>query len=39
MLKFFTELNVNFSMNALFFSDDYIDSRAGIPARIRVIFY
>jgi len=38
LLIFFTELNVNFFMSALFFSDDFIDSRAEIPAEIRVFF-
>jgi len=36
LLMFFNELNLNFFMSALFFSDDYIDNRAEIPAEIRV---
>ena len=35
-LTFFTQLNLNFFMSALFFSDDYIDSRAEIPKELRV---
>lgn len=37
MLIFFLELNVNFLLSALFFSDDYIDKRAEYPASERVI--
>jgi len=38
MLCFFNELNINFLMSALFYSDDEIDKRAEIPAEIRVCF-
>jgi len=37
LLCFFTEININFFMSAMFFSDDYIDARAEMPAEIRVI--
>lgn len=36
-LGFLIEININFWMSALFFSDDYIDKRASEPAYIRVI--
>jgi len=39
MLCFFNELNINFFMSALFYSDDEIDKRAEIPAEIRVRFF
>ena len=35
-LGFLMEININFWMSALFFSDDYIDARAEQPAHIRV---
>lgn len=35
-LQFLIEVNINFLMSALFFSDDYIDQRATQPAHIRV---
>ena len=39
MLCFFTDININFLMSALFFSDDYIDARAELPKELRVILY
>ena len=36
LLCFFTYLNINFLMSALFFSDDYIDARSELPAAQRV---
>jgi len=39
MLCFFNELNINFFMSALFYSDDEIDKRAEIPAEIRVRYF
>lgn len=39
IMIFITEINVNFAMSALFFSDDYIDSRLNIPKRVRVNLY
>ena len=38
-LQFLIEININFWLSALFFSDDYIDERAELPAYIRVNFY
>lgn len=37
-LAFLMEININFWMSALFFSDDYIDARAEQPAYIRVFY-
>lgn len=36
-LAFLMEININFWISALIFSDDYIDARAQQPAHIRVI--
>lgn len=36
ILSFFMELNINFLMSALFFSDDYIDARANFTKEERV---
>ncbi len=35
-LQFLIEINLNFLLSALFFSDDYIDEMAQYPAHIRV---
>lgn len=39
VMNFITELNINFTMSALFFSDDYIESRISLPKNVRVIFF
>jgi len=37
-MHFTLEVNLNFAMNALFFSDDYIESRMNIPPSVKVIY-
>ena len=39
ILKFYLELIIVFALSAFFFSDDYIDKRAGLSAHERVNIY
>lgn len=39
LISFYFELSLMFALNALFFSDDYIDARADLPKDVRVKYF